>query len=39
MSLSVFELLQPPGSQSLVNRFILTRAKVVRAARGRRLRG
>lgn len=39
MSLSVFELLHPPRSQSLVDGFCLTRAEVVRAAGGWRLGG
>lgn len=39
MSLSVFKLLQPPRSQSLVDRFRLSRAEVVRAAGGWRLGG
>lgn len=39
MSLSVFELLHPPRSQSLVDGFRLARAEVVRAAGGRRLGG
>lgn len=34
VSLSVFELRQPPGSQSLVNGFGLTGAQVVGAAGG-----
>lgn len=34
MSLSVFELLQPPRSQSLVDGFCLTGAEVIGAARG-----
>lgn len=39
MSLSVFKLLHPPRSQSLVDGFRLTRAEVVRAAGGWRLGG
>lgn len=39
VGLSVFKLLQPPRSQSLVDGFSLTGAEVIRAARGRGLWG